>query len=52
MRELYSIFVLLPMCRKEVKCVVLCVVYLMMVSNSYLRKLNVRETGEGELSTL
>ena len=52
MRELYSIFVLLPMCRKEVKCVVLCVVYLMMVSNSYLRKLNVTETGEGKLSTL
>ena len=52
MKELFSIFVSLPMCRKEFKCVVLCVVYLMMLSNSYLGKMNVRLTGEGELSTV
>ena len=52
MKELFNIFGSLPMCRKEVKCVVLCVVCLMMLSKSDRGKLNVRVTGEGKLSRL
>jgi hypothetical protein len=40
------------MCRKEVKNIVLYFVYSMMLSNSYLGKLNGRVTGESELSTM
>jgi len=51
MKEFFSLFLSLPKCCKEVKRVVLCVVYLMMMSNSYLGKLISRVRGEGELST-
>jgi hypothetical protein len=48
----FRIFRSIPLCCKEVKCVVLCVVYLKMHSNSDREKLNVTVTGEIELSTM
>ena len=52
MKELFTLIRSLPKCRKEVKRVVVCVVCLMILSNSYLVKLIGRVTGEGELSTV
>jgi hypothetical protein len=52
MKDLFRIFRSIPIGRNEVKFVILCFVYLKMVSNLYLGKRNFRMTGEGELLTV
>jgi hypothetical protein len=51
MKYWFIIFRSTLICLKEIKSVNSCVVYVMMLSKSYLGRFNVRLTGESELST-